>query len=145
MTDKLDKIVLIDDNEGDAILLGVALDRISENVDHNTFQSGEEALTQFKKWVDTDRLELPNLIILDLNMPGMDGIAVLKALKQCECLSKVPVVVMTTSSLKHDIERSYFAGANSVIVKPIDFEKYVAAIDILVQYWFKTVKTALCE
>ncbi|MCA9432907.1 MAG: response regulator, partial [Candidatus Omnitrophica bacterium] len=78
---------------------------------------------------------LPNLIVLDLNMPIMGGLEFLGALKSDPALRQIPVVVMTTSSERKDIERSYDLGAAGYMVKPLDHEEFVTKVKRLHDYW----------
>ena len=145
---KKDKIMLIDDNPGDAILLREALKMANVNVDFEAFQSGKEALAVLIKRYDIEEVDgvyLPDLIILDLNMPGMGGVEVITELKKHKFLKYIPVVMMTTSSLATDAKECMDAYANSVIVKPMDFDDYVDIINMLVKYWFQTVKRIYYE
>jgi len=79
----------------------------------------------------------PCLIMLDLNLPGTDGREVLTQLKSDEHLSKIPVVVMTSSRDADDIDACYAAGANSYVVKPVDLDGFIKAITRLREYWFE--------
>lgn len=82
----------------------------------------------------------PGLILLDLQMPKMDGFEVLREIRGDPALSRIPVVVLTTSGADEDIARSYDLGANSYIRKPVSFEGLVHAITTLGQYWFELVE-----
>ncbi len=82
----------------------------------------------------------PGLILLDLNMPRMDGRAVLQELKSDPHLRQIPVVVMTSSQADEDVFRTYDLGVNSYIVKPVTFEELVETLQTLAHYWFKTVE-----
>jgi CheY-like chemotaxis protein len=139
------KILLIDDNPGDAILLREALKIVSDSVAFEAFQSGKDALDKLFSIENDKSYALPDLIILDLNMPGLSGLDVVQALKSSKCLKPIPVVMMTTSSLSSDVKDCLTACANSVIVKPMDFDDYVKIIDMLVKYWFHTVKRVVYE
>jgi two-component system, response regulator len=79
---------------------------------------------------------LPGLILLDLNMPGIDGRAMLRMLKADEKLRPIPVIVLTTSADSRDIEQCYQLGANTYIQKPVSFEGLVEAIRTMKEYWF---------
>lgn len=140
--------MLIDDNPGDAILLREALKMANVSVDFEAFQSGKDALKALNHRYDTEEADgvlLPDLIILDLNMPGMGGIEVIGELKKHKFFRYIPIVMMTTSSLPSDAKECLDAYANSVIVKPMDFDEYVGIIDMLANYWFKTVKRVYFE
>lgn len=140
--------MLIDDNPGDAILLREALKMAKVDVEFEAFQSGKDALLALNQRYDieeADGIYLPDLIILDLNMPGMGGVEVITELKKHKFLKYIPVVMMTTSSLPSDAKECLDAYANSVVVKPMDFDEYVSIINKLVNYWFNTVKRIYYE
>jgi CheY-like chemotaxis protein len=84
--------------------------------------------------------KLPGLILLDLNMPKMDGREVLKELKKHPELHQIPIIVLTTSQAEEDILRSYNLGANSFITKPVEFQTLVQVMRDLGRYWFKIVE-----
>lgn len=92
---------------------------------------------------DQDPAPRPSIILLDLNMPKVNGLEVLKRLKADPELRTIPIIVMTTSSAEEDLLRSYDLGASSFISKPTTFEKLVAVMRSLEEYWFKTVKLLL--
>ncbi len=87
-----------------------------------------------------DQRNLPGLILLDLNMPKMDGRDVLKELKKHPELHQIPIVVLTTSEAEEDIVRSYNLGANSFITKPIEFQTLVQVMRDIGRYWFEIVE-----
>ena len=78
----------------------------------------------------------PNIILLDLNLPGTDGREVLRIIKADAELQKIPVIVLTTSNAERDIEQCYEAGANSYVQKPVDLVGFVQSIARLTDYWF---------
>lgn len=79
----------------------------------------------------------PGLILLDLNMPGKDGWAVLREVKKSKELASIPIIILTTSSDAKDIEESYAIGASTYVVKPVNLERFVEAIQRLKEYWFE--------
>ena len=81
----------------------------------------------------------PAMILLDLNLPGTDGRAVLQEIKQTQQFSRIPVVVLTTSTDRRDVDACYAAGANSYVHKPVDLEGFMRAIELLSSYWFDVV------
>jgi len=85
--------------------------------------------------------DMPKLILLDLKMPKMDGIDVLKALKSDEHMKTIPVVIMTSSSEETDLVRSYQFGVNSFVVKPVDFDKFSDMVEEIGLYWMISNKT----
>lgn len=88
---------------------------------------------------------LPGLILLDLNMPKMDGREVMLELKKHPAFLQIPVIVLTTSQAEEDIVRSYNLGASSFITKPIEFESLVQIMKDLGRYWFEIVELPNCE
>jgi len=103
---------------------------------------GEQALDYLYRRGQFGRPESsprPDLILLDLNMPKLDGRAVLKRIKEDPELRRIPVVVLTTSSQEEDILRSYDLGVNSYITKPVQMEGFMKAIKDLERYWFSLV------
>ena len=84
---------------------------------------------------------MPKLILLDLKMPRVDGIDVLKVLKSDERMKTIPVVIMTSSSEETDLVRSYRIGVNSFVVKPVDFDKFADMVEEIGLYWIVSNKT----
>ena len=80
------------------------------------------------------------MILLDLNMPRMDGREALAHIKADPALRRIPVVVLTTSKAEEDVFRSYDLGANSFVIKPVTFERLVAAVRTIAEYWFSIVR-----
>lgn len=102
---------------------------------------GDEALAflyRTGRHTDSQSAPRPGLILLDLNLPGTDGREVLRKIKQDETLKLIPVVIFTTSNNPKDIEACYRQGANSYIVKPMDFSRLKNSIQNLIDYWFDT-------
>ena len=105
------------------------------------FETGGEALDYLHKkgaFEGSDHA-MPSLVLLDLNLPGLDGRDVLKMIKSDPTTKKLPIVVMTSSQDQADIDRCYEAGANSYVVKPVNLDGFLAAIARLKDYWFKIV------
>lgn len=126
------QILLVEDNPDDAGLTLRALKKqhLSNHVLH--LHDGEEALNfLFSKSLD----HFPKLILLDLKMPKVDGIEVLKKIKADNDLRVIPVVVLTSSKEERDIVESYRLGVNAYIVKPVDFEKFANAVSEIGYFW----------
>jgi two-component system response regulator len=105
-------------------------------------ENGEEALDYLYRrgvYSDPEKSPRPGLILLDLNMPGLDGRGLLTVIKSDCNLKKIPVVVLTTSTDERDIEKCYDEGANSYIHKPVDLNGLMIAIQRLRDYWFEIV------
>jgi len=103
---------------------------------------GDEALDYlFRRgsYVDAETAPQPSIVLLDLNLPGTDGREVLAEIKNAEHLRQIPVIVLTTSSEKEDIDACYAMGANSYIRKPVDTDGFLRAVQHLKDYWFEVV------
>ena len=131
-------ILLVEDNEDHAELVKRKFEsqRIANRIIH--VGDGEEALDylfQKGKFTDTDANPLPNLILLDLRLPKLDGLSVLSEIKKAEHLRIIPTVVLTSSESEKDVNSAYRNHVNSFLVKPIDFNKFAALMDELGMYW----------
>lgn len=130
-------ILLIEDEPADANLVRAALkqNKVFCNLHHVT--DGVEALAFLRHEGDVYRAApRPDLILLDLNMPRMNGRELLSAVKSDEALTSIPIVVLTTSDAERDVLASYKLGAASYITKPVDMEQFIAAIRQIDSYWF---------
>ena len=133
-------ILIVEDNPEDYEACVYALRKhINEPVVHCA--DGDEALEYLETFTSKNLPEtaLPSLILLDLNLPAMDGRMVLSALKSDSQLRKIPVVVLTSSTTPQDIEYCYLNGANSYLVKPVNLSQFVTSVGDVVKYWFNTV------
>ena len=130
-------ILLIEDNQDDIELTQEAL-TLGKVVNTLTVvRDGQEALRYLFGNGSTPE-KIPGLILLDLRLPRIDGIELLKRIKQEPILRRVPVVVLTTSKRDEDIVQSYDLGVNSYIQKPVLFEKFVETVKTLEVYWLLT-------
>lgn len=132
------EILLIEDNPDDAGLVIRALKKsnLANNLVH--LSDGAEALDFiFAKGPFTDRNveDRPNVILLDIKMPKVDGFQVLRAIREDERTKRIPVVMMTSSREEQDIVESYKLGVNSYVVKPVGFENFAKAVSDLGLYW----------
>jgi CheY-like chemotaxis protein len=144
MTNKSPVIILIaDDDPEDRMLAKDALEENRLANDLHFVEDGEELLDYLKnegKFSNVKEFPRPGLILLDLNMPKMDGREALKAIKLDERLRRIPVVILTTSKAEEDIIRSYNLGVNSFITKPVTFDGLVEIMRTLSKYWFEIVE-----
>jgi CheY-like chemotaxis protein len=132
------KVLIVDDDLDDQFLIKEAF-QTGELQCHLLFANdGRQAL----QLLDEGSSYLPDLIVLDLNMPVMNGFEVLSRLKVSDLFPRIPVIVMTTSSEADYIDKSYDLGARSFIVKPKSFKELLIIADNLKSYWFKTVSLA---
>jgi CheY-like chemotaxis protein len=136
-------LLAIEDSNEDFEALQRFLQRSSVTIPVFRCVSGEQALSFLYRtgnYADPDRSPRPSVILLDLNLPKTDGREVLRRIKQDENLKTIPVVIFTTSNNPKDIEVCYQYGANSYIVKPIDFRQLKRDIEAFVEYWFEIIK-----
>jgi CheY-like chemotaxis protein len=133
-------LLVVEDSDEDFATLIRAIDRAStqEMTIHRCID-GDDALDflNLEGKYSSEVRPNPNLIILDLNLPGTDGREVLATIKHAENLKIIPVVILSTSSNPKDIARCYRSGANSYMVKPMRFDKLRDSVRIMLDYWFK--------
>ena len=136
-------ILLADDDPDDRMVAQEALEENRLANDLHMVQDGEELLDYLYRrgrYADPASSPRPGLILLDLNMPRMDGREALRVLKGDPDLKQIPVVVLTTSKAEEDIYRTYNLGVNSFISKPVSFEGLVEVTRALGRYWFEIVE-----
>ncbi len=132
------EILLIEDNPSDVKLTLKALQKHSLANKVTVLKDGAAALDfLFAQGMYSDRnfKEVPKVIFLDLKLPLVDGIEVLRKIKSEDLTKKIPVVVLTSSKESRDIEECYKLGVNSYVVKPLDFEKFLEAVSNIGLYW----------
>ncbi len=132
-------ILVADDDQDDCQIIKEALQE-SRLINQLHFVHNGEELLAYLKHKSEKGHPLPGLILLDLNMPKMDGREALKELKGNPKLRQIPVVVLTTSKAEEDIFRTYDLGVNSFITKPIAFDSLVTIMRELGRYWFEIVE-----
>jgi CheY-like chemotaxis protein len=133
------EILLVEDNPGDARLTMEALreGRVRNNLYH--VKDGVEAMAFLKREEPFAEAPMPDLILLDLNMPRKDGRDVLSEIRQDRRLELIPVVVLTTSEAEQDIVKSYKLHANCYVTKPVDLEKFLGIIRTIEDFWLTVV------
>ena len=134
------EILLVEDNEGDIGLVEEVFQEGRINYNLSVAEDGEEAMMFLRNEGQFANATRPDLILLDLNLPGKDGREVLKEVKEDDDLKKIPVVVLTTSKAEEDILKSYDLHANSYITKPVDFNQFMNVIKSIESFWLEVVK-----
>ena len=131
-------ILLVDDNEGDILLTKEALDdaRIINKI--SIANDGLEALHFLRQ--QTGSTDMPDLILLDINLPRMDGTELLGIIKTDPDLKRIPVIMLTTSSAEKDILASYNNYANCYITKPVDLDRFMDVVRTIEDFWISIVK-----
>ena len=134
------EVLLVEDSLGDAVLTREALQDGKLSVKLNHVMNGQEALEYLRKENKFKNAVIPDIILLDLNMPGMDGREFLKIIKNDADYSMIPVVVLTTSKADEDILSSYSLQASCFVTKPVDFGQFQTIVEKLSDFWFTVVK-----
>jgi CheY-like chemotaxis protein len=126
-------ILLVEDNPMDVDLTRRAFVKSKLENPLEVARDGEEALAWIPKW--DEGAPLPIIILLDLNLPKVHGLEVLRILKTHSIYKSIPVVVLTTSKEDGDLQTAYANGVNSYIVKPVDFENFMGVVAQIQSYW----------
>ncbi len=141
-------VLIADDDEEDRLLVKQAIEEALPNVDTSFVDNGEELLQYLAhchaEHGDSER-RCPQLILLDLNMPKMDGMEVLRRIRSDDRHNSTPVVILSTSGDVHDINLSYKLGANSFFIKPLDFGDLIRMMAVLGTYWFDAAHLPINE
>lgn len=132
-------VLLVEDSPTDRLIAVQALKLAPIRTTLKFAEDGVEAMAYLRAGARDPAVQRPHLILLDLNLPRMDGRAVLAELKADEDLRLIPVVVLTTSSARDDVMRAYALHANSYLTKRVDFSEFTQAIATTMSYWFQVV------
>lgn len=134
------EILLVEDNPGDVRLTQEAL--AEGKICNNLYVVGDgvEALAFLHREPPFAAMPRPDLVLLDLNLPRMGGVEVLRHIKADEGLKRIPVVILTTSNAEQDIVKSYDLHANCYITKPVDFERFMQVVQQIQSFWFSIVQ-----
>lgn len=132
-------ILLVEDNEGDVLLTKVALEESNVNFKLSVINDGKEALDFLNKEGKYANEIMPQLVLLDINLPKKNGHEVLQYIKKTENLKHIPVIMLTTSSSQNDIDLAYENNAVGFITKPSDVNDFIAAVATAVNSWIPTI------
>jgi len=134
-------ILLVEDREDDIVLIRRAFERANLANHIYVVRDGEEAVAYLlgnSPFSNRDEYPRPDLVLLDLKMPKMDGLEVLRWLRLQPGFGAIPVVVLTASEDIRDVNKAYALGANSFLVKPLDFQNSLALVKSLHKYWLRS-------
>jgi CheY-like chemotaxis protein len=134
------EVLLVEDDPGDVLMTQEAFDEHKVRNKLNVVSDGEEALAYLRREGPHADAPRPDLILLDLNLPRVDGRQVLQAIKEDPDLRRIPVVVLTTSGADEDILRSYSLHANAYVTKPVDFDSFIAVVRQIDEFFVSVVK-----
>jgi two-component system, chemotaxis family, response regulator Rcp1 len=142
MTDirELVQILLVEDNPGDVRLTQEALKEAKFRNTVHVVGDGIEALAYLRQQGKYSTATRPHMVMLDLNMPRMDGREVLEAIKKDPDLRRIPVVVLTSSEAETDIARAYELHANCYVTKPVDIDHFLQVVKSIEEFWVEIVK-----
>lgn len=132
------QILLIEDNPGDIRLTQEAFRESTLSIVLNVATDGVEGMNYLRKKGTYADAVTPDLILLDLNLPKLDGREVLQEVKADEFLRRIPIVILTTSTADQDIQKAYTYHVNSYINKPVDFDKFFEIIQRIEAFWLTT-------
>ena len=133
------EILFVEDNKGDIGLITEFFSDAKVIINLHIAEDGEEAIRFLYGKDKFLGSKLPDIIILDLNLPKKDGREVLKEIKENKDLKTIPVIILTTSSAEKDILRVYDLHANAYLIKPLDFDEFMKVIKSIEDFWFKAV------
>lgn len=129
------EILMVDDNPGDIDLTTEVLAQSDGHFHVNAVNDGVEAISYLQRQGKYAKAPVPDLIVLDLNLPRKDGCEVLSSIKADPALAKIPVVIFTTSQANSDITRSYKLGANCYLKKPGNLPEFIAVVQSMAKFW----------
>ena len=133
------RILLVEDSVADAKLFAIALDEAGSTSDVMRAEDGDDALRKLTAIVHGD-IPRPDVVVLDINLPRVNGIDVLRRIKGDPELRTMPVVVFSTSRADVDIAAAYACGASSYVVKPVDLHRFMDVVRSIESYWTATVR-----
>ncbi|OED35357.1 hypothetical protein AB833_30830 [Chromatiales bacterium (ex Bugula neritina AB1)] len=136
---KLAEILLVEDNEGDIELTREAFEEAKFRNNLHIAVDGDEALDYLFRRNGNEEAITPDIVLLDLNLPGTDGREVLETIKQSDELKRIPVIVLTSSQADKDIVESYDLHANCYIVKPVNAENFIGVVQNIENFWVDIV------
>jgi CheY-like chemotaxis protein len=131
-------LLLVEDNEGDILLTEEAFEERNLVQEIAVARDGEEAINFLKNAITIDKL--PNLILLDVNLPKVNGHEVLAFIKTADEFKHIPVLMLTTSSAPSDILKAYQNYVNGYITKPVDTDAFLSIVNDIEDFWIRTVK-----
>jgi CheY-like chemotaxis protein len=137
---RLIEVLLVEDDPGDVLLTTEAFEHQKVANRLHIVNNGEDAISFLRKQGQYTDAPDPDLVLLDLNLPGMHGREVLAAVKEDPKLQTIPVVVLTTSEAEEDVLRSYQLHANAYVTKPVDFDRFMAVVRAIDEFFVSVVR-----
>lgn len=140
MTSQPKDLLLVEDSPADVELTRSALEDMSFDGTLHVTKDGEDALAFLRREGPHRRAPRPALVLLDLNLPRLDGAGVLREIRRDPELAHLPVVVMSSSDTPQDVNRGYLLGSNSYVCKPVDLDEYFETVKAIVDFWLRAAK-----
>lgn len=137
-TSTLKSVLLVEDNAADASLFRIGVKRSGREVNLILARDGKEAMEILSEWENNFEGQCPQLVVLDLNMPRMDGREFLTQARSQDALRALPIVVFTSSAAPNDVNDCLTLGANAYIVKPVQFELFSERLKSILEFWLHT-------
>lgn len=134
------EVLLVEDDPGDVLMTKEAFEEHKLRNRLSVVSDGAAALSYLRREGEYADVSMPDLILLDLNLPRRDGREVLEEIKKDEQLCRIPVVVLTTSQTDEDILRSYQLHANAYVTKPVDFDRFISVVRQIDDFFVSVVK-----
>ena len=134
------EVLLVEDDPGDVLMTKEAFEDYKLKNQLHVVNDGAEAMDFLRQQGDYADAPRPDLVLLDLNLPRMDGREVLQAIKSDPGLASIPVVVLTTSEAEEDVLRSYSLHANAYVTKPVDFERFIDVVRRIDEFFVTVVR-----
>ena len=133
------QLLVVEDDEADVELIRRGLEHASARLTLHVVSDGEQALAFLRKKPPYEKAPRPDLVLLDLNLPKIDGREVLRQIKGEQALKSIPVVILTTSEAHKDIAQSYSMGANSYVSKPLSLDEFMIKLKAIESFWTDVV------
>ena len=134
------RVLLVEDNEADVRRTREALREAGENVRLSAVADGDLALAYLRREGGYADVPRPDLVLLDLNLPRKNGLEVLEEMRADEHLRSIPVIVLTSSAARQDVEACYSRGANAFVVKPLELDEFMALIGAIRGFWLEVAQ-----
>ncbi|MBV8819178.1 MAG: response regulator [Acidobacteriaceae bacterium] len=137
-------VLLVEDSRADARLIKEALRDTRKPVQLHIVENGDTALQFLQRGPGYENAPTPDLVLLDLNLPGIDGRDVLRAIRKDSRLAPLPVIVLTSSSAQHDVDTVYRLGGSSYLHKPSNLDEYLSLMKTFEVFWLEAVRLPAC-
>jgi two-component system, chemotaxis family, response regulator Rcp1 len=131
------RVLLVEDNEADVRLTREALREAGEDVRLSSVGDGDQAMHYLRREAGYTEVPQPDLVLLDLNLPRKSGLEVLDEMRGDGSLASIPVIVLTSSSARQDVEECYARGANAFVVKPLELDAFMDLIGAILRFWLE--------